>query len=513
MPARRFHGEYSLAVANLYIKIPMAARAMGEYEIGIFFRGSNSMAKMWIGGEEVAGSRVMEVTSPFDGRVLDSVPQADASMVDRALSIAAHGAERMRKTTGYQRYQWLSAAARKLQDNSAEFARRITLEEGKILAEAELEVARAAQTLEVSAEEAKRIVGQAVPLDGAPGTANKLGFTLRVPCGVVAAITPFNFPLNLVVHKVGPALAAGNAVILKPASDTPLTALALTALLLEVGIPGDALQCLTGLGKTLSEALCGDRRVRKISFTGSFEVGETICRVAGMKKVTMELGANSPLIVMDDADMEKVLAATVATGYANAGQVCISTQRVLVDQRIYGDFLSELKPRVEALTTGDPLAPTTKVGPMIRPADAARVVSWLEEAVAQGGRLITGGECEGAMVRPAILADATPTMKVTREELFGPAVAVTPFADFDQALALADHSRYGLSAGIFTSNLDRAMRFVQQVEAGCLHVNGAPQWRVDLMPYGGLKDSGMGKEGPAHAIREMTEEKMVVFHL
>ena len=471
------------------------------------------MAKMIIGGERVAAAEAIEVTSPYDGSVIDSVPRATAVDVDRALSIAEKGALRMRTTAGYDRFEWLRKATELLRERADEFARTISREEGKTLAEATFEVSRAAVTLELSAEEAKRLAGEGIPLDGAPGGATKLGFTLRVPCGVVVAITPFNFPLNLVAHKVGPALAAGNAVVLKPATDTPLSALLLTELLLEAGVPPDAMQCVTGHGAEVSQALCADRRVRKISFTGSFDVGERICKLAGMKKVTMELGSNAPLIVMDDADLEKVATATVATGYANAGQVCISAQRVLVERTVYADYLDALKPKVEAIATGDPLSESTGMGPMIRESDASRVAEWFHEAVAQGAHLLTGGQRQGSLMQPTILADVRPDMKVSREELFGPAVAVGAFDDIDEAIGLANDSRYGLSAGIFTESLARAMKFIREVHSGNLQVNWGPTWRADLMPYGGLKDSGMGKEGPAFAIEEMTERKMVVFHL
>jgi acyl-CoA reductase-like NAD-dependent aldehyde dehydrogenase len=393
-----------------------------------------------------------------------------------------------------------------------QLGRLISTEEGKILAEGLFEVSRARETIELSAEEARRLSGEVLPLDGAPGGAGKLGFTLRVPCGVVAAITPFNFPLNLVCHKVGPALAAGNAVVLKPASDTPLSALALVEILLEAGLPPLAISCLTGSGGTLGDALCRDDRVRKISFTGSRDVGEHICRTAGLKRVTMELGSNSPIIVMPDADVNKVAEATVATGYTNAGQVCISTQRVMALGPAYDQLLSVLKPRVEALTVGNQLDERTQMGPMIREEDARRVESWIHEAVAGGARLVAGGGRSGTLVEPTLVADVDPRMRISCQELFGPAVAVTRADSIDEAIRIANDSPYGLAAGIFTQNIDWALRFAREVDCGNLHINWGPQWRADLMPYGGLKASGFGKEGPSYAIAEMTEAKTVVIH-
>lgn len=368
------------------------------------------------------------------------------------------------------------------------------------------------ETMTLSAEEAKRLYGETIPLDAGSGVRDQFGFTLRVPCGVVLAITPFNFPLNLVCHKVGPALAAGNAVIVKPATDTPLSALKLVEILLEAGIPAEAVQCITGPGVQLGEALCADRRVRKISFTGSRDVGEQICHMAGLKKVTMELGSNAPLIVMPDADLEQVAAATAVTGFANAGQVCISAQRVIVNDAVYGDFIDALKPKVEALTPGNPVTDGVTMGPMVREADAERVQAWIRDAVDSGARLVTGGGREGTLHQPTIVADVDPGMKISCDELFGPAVGITRFEHIEDAIALANDSNYGLSAALFTENIHWAMKFAREVESGNIHVNWGTQWRADLMPYGGLKESGMGKEGPKYAVEEMTETKMVVFH-
>jgi len=302
-------------------------------------------------------------------------------------------------------------------------------------------------------------------------------------------------------------------VVIKPATDTPLSALKLTEILLEAGLPPAGIQCLTGSGGEIGDALVSDRRVRKITFTGSRDIGERICKMAGIKKVTMELGSNSPIIVMPDADMEKVVAGVVATGYANAGQVCISSQRVLTAGKIYGDFLDALKPKVAALATGNQLDEKTKVGPMVRERDAMRVEQWISEAVSTGARLVVGGERHGAIYAPTVVADVQPEMRISCDELFGPAVAVTPFNNIEDAIALANDSIYFLTAATFTENLEWAMRFVREVHSGNLHVNWGPQWRADLMPYGGVKESGFGKEGPRYAVEEMSELKMVVLHL
>jgi len=468
--------------------------------------------KMFLGGkwQECAGR--IEVRNPFDGSVVDTVPHGTAADVDAAVTTLVEGAAAMRVMPEYERSVMLSRAAQLMLDHAEDLARTISGEEGKILAEARVEVRRAAEIIQLSAEEAKRLGGEVLPLDGAEGNTGQLGFTLRVPCGIVAAISPFNFPLHLVCHKVGPALAGGNAVLIKPATDTPLCALQLVELLLEAGAPPNAVACVTGPGGELGEAICEDRRIRKISFTGSYEVGDRICRMAGVKKVTMELGSNAPLIVMDDADMEKVVNATAITGYANAGQVCISAQRVMAVAPIYDAFVDRLADRVGRISTGDQLDEKVKMGPMVRERDAERVCAWIDEAVAGGARLLVGGQREGANVSPAVVADVDPSARISCEELFGPAVAVTRVADIEEGITRANDTNYGLSAAIFTQDIDRALRFARQVDAGNIHINWGPQWRADLMPYGGLKDSGTGKEGPRYAVEEMTELKTVVVH-
>ena len=468
--------------------------------------------RMYIGGEWVDKDEKITVENPYDSSVVDTVPKSGIEDVDSAITSAQRGAAVMAKVPAYERYLMLRKAADLMEERLEDFARTITLEEGKIITEGRGEVSRAIQTISLSAEEAKRLYGETIPLDGAPGWTGQMGFTLRVPCGVVAAISPFNFPLNLVCHKVGPALAAGNSVVIKPASDTPLSALKLTEVLLEAGVPEEAVQCVTGSGGQIGDALVSDPRVRKVTFTGSRDVGEHICKTAGLKKVTMELGSNSPLIVMPDADIDKVVRGTVSSGFSNAGQVCISRQRIITSRQIYADFLDALKTGVEQINTGNPLDESVKMGPMVRPQDAERVNEWIREAVSDGARTVVGGGYEGTMHQATVVADVDPEMRVSCEELFGPAVAVTAFSDIDEAIAMANDSNYGLSAAIFTQNIDSAMRFAREVDSGNLMINSGPQWRADLMPYGGLKESGMGKEGPRYAVEEMTELKMVVFH-
>lgn len=468
--------------------------------------------EMYLEGRWQSASTTLPVLNPFNSQVLDTVPKGSPADIDRAVTGLMAGARVMRELSGFERSQILRRTASIMAEVDADLARTISSEEGKVQAEGLLESSRAREVIEVSAEEARRVVGEMVPLDSAPGVKKKLGFTLRVPCGIVAAISPFNFPLNLVCHKVGPAIAAGNAVLIKPATDTPLSALRLVEILLKAGLPPDAIACVTGPGGELGEAICRNPQIRKISFTGSCEVGERIVRAAGIKRVTMELGSNSPVIVLDDADLEKAAKAVTAAGFANAGQTCISAQRILVHNKVMSDFLDILKPQVEALTVGDQLSSGTKMGPLVRESDAQRVEEWINEAKASGAQIITGGKRSGACFAPTILSQVTPEMRISREELFGPAVALTSCGSIEEAIQLANDSRYGLSAGIFTRDIDRAMRFAQEVDCGNLHINWSSQWRADLMPYGGLKDSGFGKEGPRYAIREMTEEKMVVWH-
>jgi acyl-CoA reductase-like NAD-dependent aldehyde dehydrogenase len=468
--------------------------------------------QMYVAGEWRGADAEDEIRSPWSGDVVDNVPRGSSADAEDALRCAVQGAVAMRRLSAYDRSEILNRAADLVDDACEELARTISAEEGKPLSEALGEARRTPALFRLAASEGARMHGETLPLDAAPGAEDKLGFTVRQPCGVVVAITPFNYPLLLVAHKVAPALAAGNSVVLKPASQTPLTALKLTELLLEAGLPPHALQTITGPGRELGEALCSDARVRKISFTGSVPVGEAIARFAGVKKLSLELGANCPVVVLPDADLELVASATAAGGYVNAGQVCISVQRVLVDRGAYGDFLDAFRPQVESIAVGDPFEDGTQLAALVSEREAERVEGTIRSAVAAGATLVAGGGRERGVVEPTIVADVPEDSELWRKELFGPAVAVRAVDGVDEAIALANDTRYGLGAGVFTRDVTNAFRFVRAVDAGNVHVNWTPLWRADLMPYGGLKGSGIGKEGPRYAIEEMTELKTVVFH-
>jgi acyl-CoA reductase-like NAD-dependent aldehyde dehydrogenase len=465
---------------------------------------------MHVGGEWTGNGATLEVRSPYSGEVIATVPRAAAADADRAIAGAVEGARQMRALPAHERAAILERAAAIADARVEQLARTISAESGKAIAEARGEAGRAGSILRVSAHEGATAAGETLPLDASPGGEGKLGFTVRQPCGVVVAITPFNYPLLLVLHKVGPALAAGNAVVLKPAEATPMTALALCEILLEAGLPPLALSVITGSGAELGPALCADPRVRKISFTGSTPVGEAIARVAGVKRLSLELGASCPTLVLPDADLDAAAAAISAGGYVNAGQVCISVQRVLVHADVHGDLLDALVPRVEAIEAGDPQS--ARIGSLISEREARRVEATIADAAAGGARVLVGGERDGAVVAPAVVDGVAPEAPLSREELFGPAVAVTRVADVEEAIRVANDTSYGLGAGIFTSDVTAAMRFVRDVDAGALHINWTPLWRADPMPYGGLKGSGIGKEGPRYAVAEMTELKTVVFH-
>jgi succinate-semialdehyde dehydrogenase/glutarate-semialdehyde dehydrogenase len=386
------------------------------------------------------------------------------------------------------------------------------MEAGFTQSDASGEVRRCIQTLKLSAEEARRLAGEVIPLAGAPQQGARMGFTLRVPLGVVLAITPFNSPLNTVAHKIAPAFAAGNAVILKPASATPLTACKLAGVLLEAGMPRGFLSVIPG-GAQVADWLIDDERVRFFAFTGSTEVGRSIQRRAGLRRTQMELGSIACTILCDDAKLEAALPKVVNAGYRKAGQVCTSIQLLLVHRAIAGEVERRLAQLVQALPYGDPCDPNTVVGPLISEKEAIRVETWVEEAVAKGAQRLAGGKRQGAVLAPVLLAGIDDTMKVGCNEVFGPVVCIVPFDTLDDAIARVNATPYGLATGIFTNRLEDAFAAAKRLEVGGVHVNETSSSRVDLMPYGGSKDSGFGREGPHYAVHEMTEERIVTFTL
>ena len=467
--------------------------------------------RLVIGGEsaEAADGRTFETIDPATGEAICEVAFAGPEDVERATAAARAALEGpLRKINPAKRSSLMHRLAELIKEHGDELAELESLDNGKPLAAAKGDIAASVNHLRYYAGWPTKIEGETIPVSAR----DVLCYTLREPVGVCAQIVPWNYPLLMAMWKVAPALAAGCAIVLKPARQTPLTALFLTRTLLEAGLPENAIQCVTGPGAELGRVLCADPRVRKISFTGSTAVGEEITRVAGVKRLSLELGANCPMIVLPDADLDRVATATASGGYVNAGQVCISVQRVLVARQVYGEFVERLTPLVRDLRTGHPLDEQTGLGPVISEAEAIRVERTIRDAVDAGATLVTGGERDGAVVAPSILGDVDPSLEVSRGELFGPAVALTPVSGIEEAIALANDSDYGLGAGLFTSDLESALRFATEVDCGSIQINSSPLWRSDPMPYGGLKGSGIGKEGPSAAIDEMTELKTVVFH-
>jgi acyl-CoA reductase-like NAD-dependent aldehyde dehydrogenase len=457
----------------------------------------------------VTETETYEVKSPWDGSVVGVVRRASPQDVEDAIVRALAAFEETRHLPSWQREEILIAISQGIAARRDELAETIALEAGKPLKAARLEVDRATFTFKVAAEESKRIYGEIVPLDWLPGNERRRGEVRRVPLGVVSGISPFNFPLNLVSHKVAPAFAAGNPILLRPASQTPLTALKLAEIVAETDWPDGGfavLPCTTEVARPLVE----DDRIKKLTFTGSPPVGWSLKARAGRKRVTLELGGNAAVIVDDDADVDWAAERVAWGGFTYAGQTCISVQRVFVHERVYDTFVEQLIPRVEALQVGDPLDPDTDVGPLIDTGNADRVEAWLDEATAAGAEILTGGERENNVWRPTVLANAAEHLRVSCEEVFAPVITLTKFSEVDDAIAAADRSEFGLQGGIFTNDLRVVEKAFDRIGVGALVVNDVPTFRIDHMPYGGVKHSGLGREGLRYAIEEMTELKLLV---
>ncbi len=471
--------------------------------------------KMLVGGEWTDSPQKIEVVYPYTGEVVGKVPQGTEEHVLKAIERAKEGFKELSSMTAYQRYEILMRASEILKERAEEFAKTLVYEVGKTIKEARTEVQRAIQTLIFSAEEAKRLNGETFPVDAHPNGTGKVGFYIRVPVGIVSAITPFNFPLNLSMHKVAPALACGNAVVLKPSERTPLTPIMLAEVLLEAGLPPKALSVIPGYGD-VGKAMTTHPDVRVVSFTGSKKVGELITRQVGIKKVVLELGSNSAIVVHRDGDIEKAVQRAVLGGYAIAGQVCISVQRVFVHEELFEEFTQKLKERVKTLRVGDPMDESTDVGPLITQSDVLRVREWIEEAVQKGAKVEVGGVAcaeKTALFEPTVVSLVPPETKLFKEEAFAPVVAVLPYRDVEEAIRLVNDSEYGLQLGVFTNDLKVAWEFIKGAEVGGVLINEGPTFRVDHQPYGGFKNSGIGREGPKFAIEDYTEIKTVIFDL
>jgi acyl-CoA reductase-like NAD-dependent aldehyde dehydrogenase len=458
------------------------------------------------------GREIVPIVNPFTGEVIGEQLTASEEDVERALAAAYRAKSRIASIPAHERARILKRASQLLEDRKEAFARLISLELGKPLKNTLDEVARSVETLELSAEEAKRLIGETIPGDPSTRGTKAVATLFRVPVGLVAAITPFNAPLNLVCHKVGPAFAGGNSVILKPAPQTTLVATELLKLLLEAGLPEDAVNMVLG-GAETGRQIVSDDRVRVISFTGGTAAARNICELAGMKKVLLELGGNAATIVHDDADLRKAAAACARTGFSNTGQSCISVQRIYVHRDVAEPFTQLLKEEVQKLRLGNPQDLDTDVGCLVDEKAAVRVEDWIREAVEGGARLICGGKRSGASVEPAILFNPPRTSKVVCQEVFGPLVSVIPYDTIDEAIAETNDSAFGLQAGIFTNRIDLAYKAAHALEVGGVIINGTSNFRLDHWPYGGVKQSGIGREGPRFAIQEMTEMKMIVLQI
>jgi acyl-CoA reductase-like NAD-dependent aldehyde dehydrogenase len=464
-----------------------------------------------VAGNEIRDGEVRTVRSPWDGETVGAIPTVGA---DETRAAVAAAAEAMREPlAAYERGRILDRAATLVHERRAEIARLLAREIGKPLKQALVEADRCVQTLTFSAIEARTLAGTGVPVDAHPAGKGKRGWTIRVPRGVVGAITPFNFPLNLAAHKIGPAIAAGCGAVLKPAGVAPLAAIELVRILHEAGLPPERLSVVTGPAGEIGDVLVEDERVRMITFTGSAEVGWDVAARAAKKKVSLELGNTTPLLVCADADLDAAATAAAVSGNGFAGQSCISVQRVLVDRKVHDHFIEKLTAAVGRLKLGDPLEDDTDVGPLIDEAARERVWEWIDEAVDAGAERVTGGKAESGHLRPTVLAGVQTDVRVWTSEVFGPVLAIRPFTTLDEAIELANGTPYGLQAGIFTRDLTTAITASERLEFGGVTINEAPTFRVDQMPYGGVKESGNTREGPHYTVREMTEERMVVLQL
>jgi len=468
---------------------------------------------MLINGKWVGSDEKIQVTNPYNGELLGTVPRATRDALNRAIIGAQEAFRVISKMPAYERSKILEITSRLIEENRDELAKTISLESGKAIKYSAAELSRSIETFKFASEEAKQIHGETIPMDASKSGDGRIGFYMRVPKGIIGAITPFNFPLNLVAHKVAPAIAAGNSVVLKPATATPITSIKLGEIMIDAGLPKGVLNIVTGKGAEVGDWLVSDERVSMITFTGSLEVGRRIKSLAGMKPVTLELGSNSAVVIDEGIEVNRAIPRCLMGSFANSGQVCISVQRIYVHDSILKEFTNEFVASVKKLKVGNPLDSDVEFGPMIEEKEAIRAKEWIDEAVKQGAKILTGGERNGAILQATVLTDVTPNMKVVKDEIFAPVVSIIPFHDFAEAVSLVNDSIYGLQAGVYTKNLNNALIAAKEIKVGGIIINDVPTFRVDHMPYGGVKRSGIGREGLKYAIEEMTDIKMVVFNM
>jgi glyceraldehyde-3-phosphate dehydrogenase (NADP+) len=466
---------------------------------------------MFLAGQWVSRDKVIDVRDPKDNSLITTVPAASKEDMLYAIEQAKEGIKIAAALPTHERIAILNRAANWILDHKERYAVTIAKEGSKTIREARKEVTRCIETLRISAEEARRINGETIPFDQMPGSENRIGYYYRFPIGLIAAITPFNDPLNLVAHKVGPAIAAGNAIIVKPATVTPLSALLLAEAFEKAGLPDKILSVITGNVSDIGDSLVTHPDVRMISFTGGLAAGESIVQKAGLKKISMELGSNSPVIVLKDADLEDAVESTVSGAFWAAGQNCLGVQRIYVEASIFDEFKEKFVARTKQYQVGDKLLETTDMGPMITEKEAKRVESWVDEAIERGAVLLCGGERDGAFYMPTVLTNVPEDCMLAKEEVFGPVVTLYPVSDLDMAIQKSNSVNYGLQAGIFTRDLEKAFDAIRRMDVGGIMVNDSSDYRIDAMPFGGVKGSGLGREGIKFALQEMTEPKVVCF--
>ena len=469
-------------------------------------------ARLLIGGEWVEGSETFPVTDKFSGAIIGHADRASHEQVDAAVA-AAHRSFETHRLNPYERYTILRRACDLIETRRDELARTITAEAGFPVSDAQNEVTRAIQTFLISAEEAKRLVGEVVPIESAPGNAHRIAFTIRVPRGVVCGITSFNAPLNFVAHKAGPALASGNTVVLKVPQATPFSAALLCEILLDAGLPPSHVNLVQGPGSEVGSWLVQNQQIRFYTFTGSTAVGKQLHRDVGLRPIALELGSIAASVVCADGDLDRAAPRIANSAFRRAGQACTSTQRLFVQRAVLEPFLGKFAEAIAALKVGDPRDPATAVGPMISEAEATRAEQWVNEAIAQGARLVTGGQRRGALLMPTVLVDVRREMRILCEEIFAPVVSVIPFDTLDEAIAQINSTEFGLAAGIFTRDINTALTAARRIHVGVVHINESSSSRVDLIPFSGVKDSGLGREGPKYAMQEMTEERLITISL